>query len=84
MYKLLFSNQATKFIKSLDNEQRERIREICLQIRENPYCLPYKKVRGKFNTYRLRIGKFRIIYEVDKNIVTIYILKIDLSKKVYK
>lgn len=81
MYRLLFSNQAAKFIKSLDIEQRARIRKVCEQLRENPYGLPYKRIRGKINIYRVRVGKYRIIFEVNKKQVLINILKIDTRKK---
>ncbi len=31
---------------------------------DNPFAFPYKKIKGRDNTYRIRIGDFRVIYSV--------------------
>ncbi|WP_337954342.1 type II toxin-antitoxin system RelE/ParE family toxin [Aciduliprofundum sp. MAR08-339] len=53
-------------------------------LRQNPYAYPYKKIRGENNTYRIRVGKYRILYEIDKINMQIIILKVDKRERIYK
>ena len=61
----------------MPKKYKSKLKEVLLLPRENPYAYPYKKIRGETNTYRIRIGKYRILYEVDKKQNHIVILKID-------
>ena len=57
------------------------------QIAQNPYdnTQDIQKLQGKDNHYRLRIGKYRILYEVrDKQILIIYAYKADSRGGIYK
>ncbi|MCC7573796.1 MAG: type II toxin-antitoxin system RelE/ParE family toxin [Candidatus Methanofastidiosum sp.] len=53
-------------------------------LKENPYSFPYKKIRGETNLYRIRIGGFRISYEIYENENIINILKIGKRDKFYQ
>ncbi|MGD2248840.1 MAG: hypothetical protein PVF58_10585 [Candidatus Methanofastidiosia archaeon] len=35
-------------------------------MKENPFSYPYRKIRGKTSMYRIRFGKYRVLYKVDK------------------
>ncbi len=61
MYDIFLSRQARKFLDSLDESDRERIKEKLRLLAENPFSLPYKKIKGRENTYRIRVGNFRVI-----------------------
>ena len=53
-------------------------------LKENPYSYPYKKIKGETNLYRIRIGEYRISYEVYENENIIIILKIGKRDKFYQ
>ncbi|MBC2699739.1 MAG: type II toxin-antitoxin system RelE/ParE family toxin [ANME-2 cluster archaeon] len=40
-------------------------------------------MEGTEDTYRIRFGKYRVIYYIDKEQKTIHILKFEFRKKVY-
>ena len=42
------------------------------------------KIKGEQNIYRLRIGNYRIVYEVKKLCLSVLVLIIDHRKNVYK
>jgi len=42
-----------------------------------------KKIEGGENTYRIRVGDFRVVYFLDKANRTIHILKVERRGKVY-
>ena len=65
--RLIITKTAEKSIKRLDRPTRKRIVE-------GIYKLPYgdiKKLTGHANTFRLRIGDFRVIYFSDGYTITI-------------
>ncbi|ADC66631.1 plasmid stabilization system [Ferroglobus placidus DSM 10642] len=81
MYEIFLSRQAKKFLDSLDESNRERIKEKLRLLVENPFSLPYKKIKGRESTYRIRVGNFRIIYSIRGR--EIRILKIDKRERIY-
>lgn len=50
----------------------------------NPYGYPYKKIKGEQNLYRIRVGGYRILYEIHHGILQIWIVRIDKRGRVYK
>ncbi|EHK3564238.1 type II toxin-antitoxin system RelE/ParE family toxin [Campylobacter upsaliensis] len=55
-------------------------------IAQNPYeaKLDIKKLQGRANHYRLRIGKYRFLYEVLESEILIYAYKADSRGDIYK
>ncbi len=80
-YEIFLSRQAKKFLDRLDKSTRDRIVEKLKLLTDTPFALPYKKIKGRDNTYRIRIGDFRVIYSVRGH--EIRILKIDKRERVY-
>ena len=81
MFEVYLSRQAKKTLEKLDEDTRKRIIEKLKLLAENPFILPYKKIKGRENTYRIRIGDYRVIYSVRGQ--EIRILKIDKRERVY-
>jgi mRNA interferase RelE/StbE len=84
MYEIIFSKQAAKFVSKLADTYKNKIKDILLVLRKNPYGYPYKKIRGETNLYRIRVGKFRILYEIDKKNERIIIIKVDKRERIYE
>ena len=82
-YEVLFSRSAAKFIKRLNDHTKDKVREAVEKLRENPFPIPYKKIKGMRNTYRIRMGNYRILYEVHDNLNQIWILKVGKRENVY-
>lgn len=88
-----FSDQAVKFLKKIDEKSSERIRikikDLYIYLNEFE-VIPFmnmniKKLEGEWKgCYRLRIGKVRVIFEIDKNSDTLIIHTIDFRGNVYK
>ena len=67
MFEIVIARQAQKGSKNAPEHLKRRIVELLLILRENPVPAEYydvKKLKGLSDTYRVRIGDFRIIYEV--------------------
>jgi len=84
MYEIVFTIKASDFVKLLQRSHKEKLKETLIKLKRNPFACPYKKIRGETNVYRIRIGKYRVIYEVDNDRKRIVIVKIDKRSKVYE
>jgi len=83
MFNIEFSNQSKKFLKKSDKQLAARIIEKIELLKDNPVIHDSKKVIGEDQTFRIRIGDHRVLYEVDWSNKTILIDKIDKRSKVY-
>ncbi|WP_367182633.1 type II toxin-antitoxin system RelE/ParE family toxin [Thermococcus sp.] len=61
---------------------RERIKEALLKLSQNPWFTQYKKLRG-YPFYRIRVGDYRIIYSVEEDSKTVYVVRIGRRENVY-
>lgn len=85
MYKLLYHPHAIKQLKRLHPTDRERINNKLKLVSENPRnpSLYIKKLVNTENSYRLRSGDIRAIFEIDSLSKTIYIWDIDYRGSIY-
>ena len=83
MYEIIFSKKSAKFINRLGAGYKNKIKKIFEVMKNNPFSYPYKKIKGETDLYRIRVGNYRILYQVDKNKKWIIILKIDKREKIY-
>ncbi|MCD6514748.1 MAG: type II toxin-antitoxin system RelE/ParE family toxin [Candidatus Odinarchaeota archaeon] len=86
-FSILIKKSAFKFISQLDKEYKQRIYELIRTIKVAPIparLFDVTKLKGYKNTYRVRLGKMRIIYEVDWSQNVIIIHFVGYRKKAYK
>ncbi len=80
-YKLQISKKTFQALKKLDRSKKEEITKVFDKILNDP--LSFKPLKYELKGfYRARIGKYRIIFRVDNDIV--YIEVIEHRKKVYR
>ena len=84
MYEIFFSRKASHSVNALQETYKKKIGKILKNLKENPFSYPYRRIEGKTNMYRIRIGKYRVLYKVDEKERTITVLKIDKRSRVYK
>jgi mRNA interferase RelE/StbE len=86
LFQVIASQKARKAIRKLPEHYRRRIIELLLIIRENPVPAEYydiKKLKGYTDTYRVRIGDVRIIYEILWNQKRVHVLLIEPRESAY-
>ncbi len=83
MYQLLLTNPARKDLDRLRGSTFERVREALLSLREAPRPPGYVKLRGD-PAYRIRIGDYRAIYDIDDEAQTITVLRVKHRREVYR
>ncbi len=86
MYKLKFLGKALDDLKKIDRAHQKIIKEKLLILAKNPQVLKnnIKKLSGTKNDYfRLRIGKYRVIFKKLQKQLIIIIVRIGHRKEVY-
>ncbi|MFH1978023.1 MAG: type II toxin-antitoxin system RelE/ParE family toxin [Candidatus Aenigmatarchaeota archaeon] len=82
MYQILFSLHAKKQFDKLDKSIQKHIVAVLDRIKIRPEKF-IKKLVG-FPGYRLRVGGYRIILDIEKDKLLILVLKIGHRKNIYK
>ena len=83
-YKVQLLKSADRDIRKIDKQQIRRILDAIRSLAEDPFPKQHKKLTGSESGYRLRVGDYRVIYEVDKTKVTIEIFYIRHRRDVYR
>ena len=81
-YEIVFSDKAFKQLKKLEPEIQERIVKVLERIRIRPGSFVTKIVGD--SGFRLRVGEYRVIVDIDKDKLLILIIKIGHRRNIYK
>jgi mRNA interferase RelE/StbE len=86
MFTVKIKRKALKNLAKIDQEQKRHLKETILLLKNDP--LPFKKtdickLEGYDNTYRIRIGTIRIVYDVIWKQKTILINYVGTREKAY-
>ena len=76
-FRLQFSSGARRDLRKLDARIRNRIEREIESLRENPYPRASLKLKGVERTWRIRVGAFRVVYEVHEDLILVTVLKVD-------
>ena len=83
-YRVEFKRSAAKALKKIPKPDRRRI---CNQIDTLMESVPdpeVTKMKGNNPFHRIRVGDYRIVYEIDEEKSVILVLKIGHRKEVYR
>jgi mRNA interferase RelE/StbE len=85
VYKITYTVQAAKALLKMPRSTAQLIREKIEQVAVDPFASisNAKKLQGRPG-YRLRVGDWRVIYEINQDRVIIIVLKIAPRGEVYK
>ena len=81
-YEVKFDPAASDFLSKLDAEPRRRLYEKIMDASLNPRHF-FERLSGR-RDYKLRIGDYRVIADIDRIVGLIEITYIEHRKKVYK
>jgi len=84
MYEIYLESSAEKDLRKLPHEQINNIAEKIKVLSKSPHPKGAKKLKDSNNFWRIRIGSYRVIYEVNQVSKKINIYKIKHRKDAYK
>ena len=83
-YRVEFKRSAARVFKKLPKPDRRRIRDKIDSFADNLPDPAATKLKGDNPFHRVRVGDYRIIYEIHEDTLMILVLKIGHRKEVYK
>jgi len=83
IYAVEFTKSAQKELSKLPIEVSIRIAKAILKLSENPRIGSVRPMVG-VSSWRLRVGDYRVIYDISDNTFTILIIRVRHRKEVYK
>lgn len=81
MYEVIFDGEAIEFLNGLPKEFKERIFNKIISTKENPLHF-FERLSGR-TEYKLRVGDYRIIADIDPNDKKIKIVIVGHRKNIY-
>ncbi len=83
MYKIIVRGKAAKQIQKLPPSDFRRIQQNINTLIQNPRPAGVKKLK-RTTAYRLRVGMYRILYEIDDSAQIITIYRVKHRREVYR
>lgn len=85
-YKIEFKRSAFKEYEKLPKAVRTRVDDALEMLCVNPLSdiLSFKKLRAVENTYRIRVGDYRIVYSPQNESLVVFVIKVGHRKDVYE
>ena len=82
-YKVFFKKSVEKDLRSIPKKELLKILNKIESLQDNPRPIGCEKLTGQ-ERYRLRQGKYRIVYSIQDNKLTIWVVKVGHRKEIYK
>ena len=79
---IIWSDSAARQLKKLDRTVARRIFEKVGELRDDPVRGVRKLVNSPY--YRLRVGDYRVILDIQRNVLRILVLKVGHPESVYE
>ncbi|WP_020604826.1 type II toxin-antitoxin system RelE family toxin [Spirosoma spitsbergense] len=83
-YTILFKNSASKQLRQLPKNMLGKVASAIDDLADEPRPVNCKKLKDATDSYRIRIGDYRVIYTVDDVTVTVEVVKVGNRKDIYE
>ena len=83
-YRIEVKKSAAKALKKIPKGDKKRIIEKIDSLAENLPSLDTTKMKGNNPFHKVRTGDFRIIYEIQEDVLVILIVKVGHRKDIYR
>ncbi|QSV64368.1 MAG: type II toxin-antitoxin system RelE/ParE family toxin [Dolichospermum sp. DL01] len=83
-YEIIITKTIQKQLDNLPNNIQERVYEKIAQLAEEPRPDGVVKLKGYDNEYRIRIGDYRLVYEIRDEQLIVLLVQCKHRRDVYK
>ncbi len=84
MYEVLLERAAERDLKSLSVQIFQRILPRIKSLAQNPRPSGCHKLSGSRNDWRIRVGDYRIIYEINERSKVVRVMRVRHRREVYR
>jgi mRNA interferase RelE/StbE len=83
-YYIVFTRAAKKGLEVIPKKSQERIINAIEELADNPRPSGVKILQGEDGLFRIRVGNYRIIYQIQDQILEVVIIRIGDRKDIYR
>ena len=83
-YEIQFKKSAWETLQALEQNIRGRLLGAIWELADNPVTARAKRLKGNLPFYRIRVGSYRVIYEIKSAALVVLVLKIGHRRDVYR
>ena len=83
-YRIEFTSSAEKEIQQLERTLQRRIIRKVEALSDDPRPIGCRKLVGSDRCYRIRIGDYRIVYEIEEDEILIVVIRVRHRREVYR
>lgn len=83
-YKVSIPGRVQKQIDKLPRNIWLRVRSVIDQLEDNPLSNRAKKLSGLPDTWRIRVGDYRLLYTIEDDRLIVLVIKIGHRREVYR
>lgn len=83
-YRVEIARRAIKALAGLPRQEQQRIRAAIDLLSDNPRPPGCTKLTGEDDTYLVRVGVYRIVYEVFDDRLVIHVIRIGHRRDIYR
>jgi mRNA interferase RelE/StbE len=83
-YRLVFKPSAERAFLALPKDDQRRLDKRLLALQDTPRPRGIKALAGASGVYRLRVGDYRVLYEIHDDQVIVLVLAIGHRREVYR
>ena len=83
-YRIEVTPRARKDLKGLPKRERQRVAEQIDILKADPRPTGCKKLKGREDFYRIRVGNYRVVYQIENEVLLILIVRIGDRKEIYE
>ena len=83
-YRVDLTRSAEKDLRRIDRSQTVAIYNALESLEQEPRPHGVKKLVGADRTYRIRVGDYRIVYEIENDVLVVLVIRIAHRKDVYR
>ena len=84
MYKVVFKKSALKDLEGVGSIYIDSVTDSIKKLSYNPRPHGSKKLSTCENSYRIRVGVYRVIYSIKDNVLVVEVIKINHRRDVYR
>ncbi|TDS82320.1 type II toxin-antitoxin system RelE family toxin [Nesterenkonia aurantiaca] len=84
LYSIAYKPSAAKALRKIHPSDRLRIKEAIEQLAQNPRPHGYVQLSGGAGECRIRVGQYRVVYDIEDAELVILVLRVGHRREVYR
>ena len=83
-FSVVFKKSAEKELLALESSLQSRILDALSLLEHNPRPEGARKLQGAYDLWRIRVGRYRVLYEIQDNVLTVFVVRVSHRKDAYR